>query len=133
MAKNTIPAKDVDPTGQYECPLCEVQKTSSIPDTGWILCPMIGGKAICLGCCFDYQSITRSPRYDSHPFLPDLELLATANNNDISKMRLACLRHQIQLCLDDIQETKDAIKKKAFVDRIKDLEMIISDLEDKMS
>lgn len=129
MEKNIMSAIDVDPTRQYACPICRVQKTSSTPDIGWLSCPMADGQAICLGCCFDYQSITRSSGYDSHPFLPDFMALVSKYNKNDKEMRLICLHHQVHLYLVELEDTRDAIKKRAFSNQIKNIEMIVQDLE----
>jgi len=121
-------AEEIDQSGIYQCSTCKVQNTASKPDTGWILCPMVNNEAICLGCCFDYQSIVRSDNYDNHPFRNDLDLLATKSNKHPNDLRKTCLFHQIQICLFELSRTKDALTMTALKKRITSIEALLAEL-----
>jgi hypothetical protein len=121
-------AEDIDPSGTYQCPTCKVQNTASEPDTGWILCPMLDDEAICLGCCFDYQSIVRSDDYENHPFRNDLDSLAAKTNKHPNDLRRVCLSHQIQICLFELSRTKDAITMMALKKRIAAIEALLAEI-----
>jgi hypothetical protein len=119
-------AKELGRSGIYQCPLCKVQNTALEPDTGWILCPMINNQAICLGCCFDYQSIARSDDYEDHPFRDDLDSLAAKSNKHPNDLRKTCLSHQIEICLFELKQTKDAIEIMALKKRIAEIETLLA-------
>lgn len=121
-------AKELDQSDIYQCPICKVENTASEPDIGWILCPMINNQAICLGCCFDYQSIVRSDNYDNHPFRDDLDSLAAKNNKHPNDLRKTCLSHQIQICLFELRQTKDAINIMALKKRATELETLLAEI-----
>ena len=62
----TFKARNIERTGRYKCPLCEDQSTGDEVDTGWVLCPMLEGRPICLGCCLDYQNVARLEDFDAN-------------------------------------------------------------------
>jgi hypothetical protein len=99
---NVIGAAEIDPSGQYKCPLCLVQTTASKVDTGWMFCPMLNNQAICLGCCFDYQSIANADDYAAHPFHGDFDQLAHKVNKEVSELRQICMQHQEKLLVAEL-------------------------------
>lgn len=116
----------------YECPTCRVQTTASKVQTSWVLCPMIGGKDICIGCCIDLQVVASSRRFENHPIFSDFLEVANKYRKLPSKMRIICVNHQIELCEDFLKSdesphvsTKDVTE---FLAYLKDLRLkIMSD------
>lgn len=100
----TIAGTDVDPSGSYECPLCRVQSTGDEIDTGWVACPMVMDRMICLGSCIDYQKVARSLRSPDHPEDQMFTNLAIATRSSIEALRLKCLRHQVQIIDDQLRD-----------------------------
>lgn len=107
-----IKGKDLDPTGTYNCPLCEVQSTRDENDTGWVVCPIAKGKSICLGCCIDYQSVAASDEFETHPYYDlfiDNKNLLKGTPPDV--LRNVCLEHQKQILKKDLDEEVDEVQK----------------------
>ena len=97
-----VPGLKVDATGQYVCPLCNVQHAGDDVDTGWVECPMLGNRMICLGSCIDYQNIARSADFDVHPEIRLFRELAQVTHDDIEVLRWTCLRHQAKVIDDQL-------------------------------
>lgn len=103
---NAIPphveGRAVDPTGRYTCPMCEVQRAGDPEDTGWVSCPMLGNRMICLGSCIDFQKMARAGDFDEE----GQELVArleVETGGTTSELRLSCLRHQLQIVESQLQ------------------------------
>lgn len=101
-----VSAKEIDPTGRYRCPLCMAQTTRSVPDIGWVLCPMIDNRPICSGCCLDYQSVAVSYDFDGHPSREDFDALAGKTGKGVPTLRLTCLQHQESVLIARLKEDK---------------------------
>ena len=99
-----IPGLAVDPTGKYRCPLCKVQRAGSDPDTGWVACPLVKHRMICLGSCLDIQIAARKPEVDVYN---EFGAVARATRENVATLRWTCLRHQVQLIDDQLREGTD--------------------------
>jgi hypothetical protein len=84
----------VDPKGTYQCPLCRSQTSADPVDTGWVRCPMLDERAICLGCCVDYQAVARAEEFERHPFRDLFNDAARVTGRSIDEVRRRCLEHQ---------------------------------------
>lgn len=108
---NAVPERlasdEIDPAGQYVCPLCERQSTADAVDTGWVFCPMVGGEPICLGCCIDHQGVARSASFDEHPFRALFDEVAAKTGRPAESLRQICLQHQAEI-IEDRLRTADA-------------------------
>lgn len=93
----TYKATDIDQTGRYKCPLCEDQTTGDEVDTGWVLCPMLQGKPICLGCCLDYQNVARLEDFDENPYHDLFDEAAEKTGKAAVALRRNCLAHQEEI------------------------------------
>lgn len=102
-----ITGTEIDATGNHACPLCGVQRTGDVADTGWVYCPMIEGQAICLGCCLDYQRVARTEDFSSDPFCTLFTDLAASAGIPMDRLRSACLRHQADLLMSELGGTLD--------------------------
>ena len=95
---NAIPkiynARQVDPSGQYDCQLCKVQKTGDKVDGGWVACPMIGDAFIGLGCCIAIQKVARSEKFDHHPYRDLFDPVSEYTGLKVAEVRDTCLEHQ---------------------------------------
>lgn len=111
------------------CPICTVQTVKSVPDTGWIRCPIADDRIICLGCCFDFQAVARSKDFDSHPSLEELEVLAAQKGVPLIDVRRACLSHQIQLWHHDIAKAKSHEVISGMKRRVAEIESLLAGLE----
>lgn len=85
----------IDASGKYRCPLCVVQASDDVVDTGWVRCPMVDDKWICLGCCIDHQGAARSKSFATHPDLRLFEKIAKNRTCSIDVLREKCLQHQL--------------------------------------
>jgi hypothetical protein len=112
---NIYKASEVEAGKKYICPLCEVQSTSDEHDTGWVACPMLNGKAICLGCCIDYQAVARSTDFEMNEYY-DLFLKQTLldHQGSTDSLRLICLKHQKEM-LENKIENEESVFKERFV------------------
>lgn len=97
--------------GPYRCPLCEAQTTAGPADPGWVRCPMIGEKPICLGCCIDHQKPARAEHFEDHPLYYLFEELARSERQPIETLRRTCLGHQLELVADDQPELRSLIER----------------------
>jgi hypothetical protein len=79
---------------RYPCPLCSVQTTADAADTGWVKCPLVGHRPICLGCCLDHQKVARHQGSEPHPFTDLFDTLAGKVGRPIRDLMLECLTHQ---------------------------------------
>jgi hypothetical protein len=98
---------EVDRTGRYSCPLCEVQRTGADVDTGWVACPMVRNQMICLGSCLDHQAAARSRTFDTHPERYLFSKLAKETRQSEQVLRAVCLRHQVQVIDDRLRSRAD--------------------------
>jgi hypothetical protein len=89
--------KMIDPSGCYVCPLCQAQSTSDESDTGWVYCPMLRDRPVCLGCCIDYQSVARADEFDSHPYRDLFDSLSAQGGMTVERLRQICLNHQVTI------------------------------------
>ena len=120
---NAVPpvvrGSDVDPTGRYVCPLCKVQRTGDEVDIGWVACPMVHGKMICLGSCLDYQAEARSPEFNRHHDYLLFRELASETRRREQELRLVCLQHQAEIIDDRLaSHTDDATRLNALKDEV---------------
>ena len=104
-----VPGRDIDPTGKYVCPLCNVQRTTEPTDTGWVECPMIQNRMICLGSCIDHQGAALSFDFDTHYDAQLFYILAQSTDDDVSHLRWICLCHQVQVIDDQLQVERDDV------------------------
>lgn len=95
--------QEVDPSGQYKCPLCVVQTTADVEDTGWIQCPMLNKETICMGCCYDFQITARSDDFEAHPAREDFDRLTQRSGKDVRLLRQVCLQHQENMTTDALE------------------------------
>ncbi len=95
---------EVDPEGRYTCPLCGSQATGDAVDTGWVSCPMLDGKVICLGSCIDHQAAARSEDFQSHPDRELFDELTRRSQVTAHKLRSLCMHHQIEVIDEQLQE-----------------------------
>jgi hypothetical protein len=102
-----VPGRAVDPTGRYHCPLCETQATGDEADTGWVHCPMLDGRMICLGSCIDYQKVARSEAFAHHPERILFESLATRQSRSVTVLRRTCLDHQLEVVDEKLREGRE--------------------------
>lgn len=79
----------------YACPLCRHQTYPSKHDTGWVQCPMIRNRPLCLGCCIDLQGAAVAEGFAGHPDHPLFEKLSRSQNKTTVRLRLMCLDHQL--------------------------------------
>lgn len=92
-----VPAREVDPTGKYRCPLCKVQSTGDEADTGWVECPMLRGKMICLGSCIEHQAVARSDDFERHFDRALFDELSSSAQRSVAELRQVCLVHQLEV------------------------------------
>lgn len=92
-----VPGPEVDPTGRYTCPLCKAQRAGDEADTGWVACPMVRGRMICLGSCLDFQAVARASAFESHHDRQLFRTLARETQRDDQGLRATCLRHQLEV------------------------------------
>lgn len=103
----TFEASQIDPRGRYKCPLCDIQTTSDEADTGWVHCPMLNDRPICLGCCLDLQNIARSENFMAHPYRGLFDEVGLKTGKDVTELRQICLRHQEAIVRADIEKDLD--------------------------
>lgn len=104
-APRHISAHEVDASGRYRCPLCGAPTaTTEEGDTGWVHCPMLDDKIICLGCCLDYQSVARSDNFSRHPCREDFDRLSKMTNKDVTTLRRICMEHQVCVLQADLEQ-----------------------------
>ncbi len=94
------------PSG-YACPTCRHQTYPSKNDTGWVRCPLVRNRPICLGCCLDIQGAARSDEFSIHPDKRIFDKLTRSENKPIVRLRLICLDHQLQLVDKKLSEADD--------------------------
>jgi len=99
-----ISGRQVDPTGQYRCPLCEVQSAGDSEDPGWVRCPMLDGKMICFGSCVEFQKVARSEDLDSHYDRGLMLELSSSVGRSVTALRSTCVQHQIDVASEQIVE-----------------------------
>ena len=107
-----VPASQVPEPKNYRCPICHVQSTDDPDDTGWVRCPMVDDKFICLGCCIDHQKPARSENFSNHDLAFLFQDLSRQTRKSVEVLRRTCLLHQKQL----LGDTDTA--QKAFISRI---------------
>src|SRR5690606_17102088 len=96
-----------DPTGKYKCPLCKVQSAGDEADTGWVECPMLRGRMICLGSSIDHQSVARSHEFEDHFDRVLFDQLSSSAQRSIPELRRACLGHQLEVIDDRLCEDSE--------------------------
>lgn len=110
-----IAGLEVDPSGKYKCPLCKVQSAGEEADTGWVKCPMVRDKIICLGSCLDHQGAARSDNFEEHYDRKLFDDLSTKVQRSVSDLRRTCLEHQIEVLDDQLcHHSEDAAALRAF-------------------
>ncbi len=101
MSQDVIPPRlmpeEIVQLGIYDCPLCKAQNTLDEGDIGWVRCPMVDNRAICLGCCLDFQGVARSEVFDEHPYRDLFDDAAQLTDKSVDELRLICLRHQEEI------------------------------------
>lgn len=91
---------EVKTEGHYLCPTCQAQSTASEVEIGWVSCPMIAGKDICVGCCIDFQVVASSENFETHSMFDEFLKLANKYRKSPHTLRIICLNHQIELGKD---------------------------------
>jgi hypothetical protein len=123
---------EVCSSDQHSCPLCKVENTASDYDIGWVICPMVNHKPICRGCCFDYQSIARSPEYLTHPYRDDFEGLAKMVDNEVADVRLVCLQHQEVILTEDLTQPRNLDLRSQTEQQLKEIKKMIKHLNEEI-
>jgi hypothetical protein len=92
-----ITSQSIDPQGRYRCPLCQSQTTGDKHNTGWVQCPMVGNRPICLGCCVDHQAAARADDFERHPYRSLFDVVARLTGAPVPTLRRTCLEHQSEI------------------------------------
>lgn len=92
---------------RYKCPLCRFQRTGDEADTGWVKCPLVDERAICLGCCIDYQSVARSDDFEHSAYKDLFTILARDRSINVSALRKKCMDHQLEVIDERLAEGSD--------------------------
>jgi len=102
-----VPGTELPEGLRYQCPLCRSQLAGDEADTGWVKCPLVGGRAICLGCCIDYQSVARSDDFEFHSYQELFIALARESGEAVGTLRRRCMQHQLEVIDEQLTETAD--------------------------
>ena len=106
-APEHMTAQEADASGRYRCPLCGAPtSTTKERDSGWVFCPMLDNRIICLGCCLDYQYLARSEHFAKHPSREDFDRLAEMTGKTVSALRLICMQHQESVLVADLEQAR---------------------------
>lgn len=97
VVPESIPEGDKSLRVGYACPVCKHQTYPSKTDTGWVLCPLIRNRSLCLGCCIDLQGAAVAEDFQRHSDNRLFEKLSTSQNKTVVRLRLICLDHQLEL------------------------------------
>jgi hypothetical protein len=85
---------ELDPTGEYACPLCKVQRAGDEVDIGWVECPIADNQMICLGSCLDYQAAARALSFATSAGRELFGRITKRTRQVENDLRATCLRHQ---------------------------------------
>lgn len=103
---NAIPRRYADAelglSRAAECLLC---RTSDLIEREWVLCPLVGGKPICLGCCLDLQRLARAVDFYEDPWRDLFEEVARQTGLPVATLRLRCLEHQQEIVADELNSS----------------------------
>ena len=101
-----VPGRVVDPTGRYRCPLCSVQSTGDDADTGWVRCPMMADRMICLGSCIDHQAVARAENFEDDPERDLFFSVSEISGSPVTDLRRICMEHQVAVIDLRLEEGK---------------------------
>jgi hypothetical protein len=106
---NAVPPRytsaEVGLTRLATCPLCGTQEQDERIERLWVRCPLVGGVAICEGCCYDYQGLARSEDFEDDPFVTLFEELAARVATPVQTLRRRCLEHQQEIVAEQLAAT----------------------------
>jgi len=105
-------AGQIDPRGRYKCPLCVVQTTADDVDTGWVHCPMLNDRPICIGCCIDLQSVARVEDFATHPYRDLFDEVSLKTGKEVAELRQICLSHQEAITRANLEKELDEYTRK---------------------
>lgn len=95
----------------YICPTCHVQSTAEEADPGWVNCPMVDNKPICLSCCIDFQKAARADDFEDHPLFDLFDDLSRTDGRLTGELRKLCLLHQEHIVEKDQEELLATIQR----------------------
>jgi hypothetical protein len=73
----------------------------------WVRCPLVDDAPICLGCCFDYQSVARSEDFASHPYRGLFDDVSRRLRRSVPDLRMRCLEHQQEIVAENLPNATD--------------------------
>ena len=97
------------------CPLCRTCETDEGIDRLWVVCPLVGGRPICEGCCLDYQGLARSEVFDDDPVRGLFDDLSFRTGMSVSALRRKCLEHQQEIVSDQLGRVISADERDALL------------------
>lgn len=128
---DTFEAKQIDSRGRYRCPLCDVQTTADEVDAGWVFCPMLEDRPICLGCCLDYQNVARLEDYDTHPYRTLFDEASAKTGKKAGELRKICLSHQENILLAKLEKKPEEQTRQQLLNLLTTVRVRIKELSDK--
>lgn len=90
----------------YTCPNCGAENTAAVDSPGWVSCPILDGKFMCVGCCTDVSYAAMKDIDDTLRNYALDEIAATSGKNK-SDARIVCLRHQIEMLRSRVRESSE--------------------------
>lgn len=82
------------------CALCGTREADTSIEREWVLCPLVGGQPIDLGCCLDYQGLARAEDFESDVYRGLFDQLSSRTGRSVDQLRLECLEHQQEIIGD---------------------------------
>lgn len=122
-------SSEINEKGKYIDPLCKAQANTDAVDGGWVYCPMIHNKLIALGCCIEAQTVALSS--DFHKAL-DFEIFGDAQlltSLPLTKLRAACLEHQVSLIIEELSKTDDKKDKEELNQLLSEIRQLLDGIE----
>ena len=97
-------AKELALRPDSACALCGTRETDISIQRDWVLCPLVSNKAICLGCCLDYQGLARATDFATDVYRGLFDDLARRMDRSVDELRLVCLNHQQEIIGEQLRD-----------------------------